>query len=197
MIINKPDYEWRYDPGRRKQTDYLILHHSAGTGSAESVHRYHRDNKNWAGIAYHYYVRLDGSIYEGRPEEWNGGHTRDYNYKSIGVCFEGNFEENEMPPEQIAAGRELVADIRKRYPDISVVRHGDVGATLCPGVNFPMDEILAAPIEPEKPSDYAAIACGKAVAKGIFLGDGQGNYNWAEPISRQDLCVVLDRLGLL
>lgn len=52
-------------------------------------------------------------------------------------------------------------------------------------------------ISPESPSDYAAIACGKAVARGIFLGDGQGNYGWREPVTRQDLCVVLDRLGLL
>lgn len=52
-------------------------------------------------------------------------------------------------------------------------------------------------IAPESPTDYAAAACGKAVAKGIFKGDGQGNYGWAEPVSRQDLCVVLDRIGLL
>lgn len=52
-------------------------------------------------------------------------------------------------------------------------------------------------ISPESPSGYAAIACGKAVARGVFVGNGKGVYNWTEPVTRQDLCVVLDRLGLL
>lgn len=47
------------------------------------------------------------------------------------------------------------------------------------------------------PADYAAESCGKAVGLGIVKGNGKGNYRWEEPISRQDLCVVLDRLGLL
>lgn len=46
-------------------------------------------------------------------------------------------------------------------------------------------------------ANYATVACEKAVAKGIFKGDGEGNYRWEEPITRQDVCVVLDRLGLL
>lgn len=197
MEILKPNYTWRYNPGTRRQTDFLVLHHSAGTGSAEAVHTYHRDKNNWAGIAYHYYVRLDGSIYEGRPENWNGGHTRDYNYRSIGVCFEGNFEERTMPDVQIAAGRELIADIISRYPDIVVKLHKELGATACPGANFPVEDLLSAPITAEKPADYAAAACEKAVAKGVVKGDGNGVYNWSNPVSRQDLCVVLDRLGLL
>lgn len=54
-----------------------------------------------------------------------------------------------------------------------------------------------APVEPESPAAYAASACGKAVSKGIFKGDGQGHYGWNEPVTRQDLCVVLERAGLL
>lgn len=54
-----------------------------------------------------------------------------------------------------------------------------------------------APVEPESPSDYAAAACGKAVAKGVFKGNGNGKYGWQDSVTRQDLCVVLDRLGLL
>ena len=55
----------------------------------------------------------------------------------------------------------------------------------------------AAPIEPESPTAYAAAACGKAAAKGIFKGNGNGKYGWSESVTRQDLCVILDRLGLL
>lgn len=194
MEILKPNYTWRYNPGTRRQTEYLVLHHSAGTGSAEAVHTYHRDKNNWAGIAYHYYIRLDGKIYEGRPENWNGGHTRDYNYNSIGICFEGNFDEREMPDVQIQAGRQLIADIVSRYEGIQIKLHKELNATACPGENFPLEELLKAD---EEPADYAREACRKAIDKGIILGNGKGVYRWTEPITRQDMCVILDRLGLL
>lgn len=73
----------------------------------------------------------------------------------------------------------------KNYPEI--IRKA--------GLNHTKTE--SAPVTPERPADYAAAACGKAVAKGVFLGDGKGNYGWQDPVTRQDLCVVLDRLGLL
>lgn len=74
-----------------------------------------------------------------------------------------------------------------------------VNAKTIRGFATPDYSSKAAPdvIKPESAAEYATLACGKAVAKGIFLGDGQGDYGWPEPVSRQDLCVVLDRLGLL
>lgn len=45
-------------------------------------------------------------------------------------------------------------------------------------------------------SDYAKKACDKAVKLGIVKGDGS-NYNWTKPITKQDLMVILDNLGLL
>ena len=100
----------------------------------ESVHNYHL-SKGWAGIAYHYFVAIDGTIYRGRPEDMQGGHTSGYNSCSIGICAEGNFEEETMGDAQREALRALVMDIRKRYPNILVVRHSDLSATACPGKN--------------------------------------------------------------
>ena len=70
-----------------------------------------------------------------------GGHTTNWNYCSIGVCFEGNFETEQMLAAQIAAGRELVEDIVARYPSIVIGRHSDFGQTACPGKNFPLYRI--------------------------------------------------------
>lgn len=55
----------------------------------------------------------------------------------------------------------------------------------------------SAPDTAERPSAYATEACRRAVNKGIIQGDGNGKYNWREPVTRQDLCVILNRLGLL
>lgn len=52
-------------------------------------------------------------------------------------------------------------------------------------------------VSKDQPSAYAKAACDKAVAKGVISGDGNGNYNWTSPVTRQDLCVILNKLGVL
>ena len=133
-------YNWAYPLRIRRETTDLILHHEAGSGSAQDIHRYHL-SLGWSGIAYHYYVRRDGSIYRGRPENAVGGHTKNYNACSIGVCFEGNFETETMCEAQLDAGLVLVADIKRRYPGILVGGHREYSATACPGKNFPLREL--------------------------------------------------------
>ena len=146
--------KWAHALAERQRTELLVLHHAAGNGSVEAIHREHLD-RGWSGIAYHYYVRKDGAIYRGRPEWATGGHTLGENWRSLGVCFEGNFEIEEMGPEQLKSGGELVADIRARYPGIEVKRHRELGVTACPGENFPFDEILE--YEEEQPVVYAKL----------------------------------------
>ena len=106
MKIVEEVYDWAWQPEQRRATKKLILHHAAGSGlDARAIHRLHRQN-GWAGIGYHYYVQKDGSIHRGRPEDRVGTHAAGHNADSIGVCFEGNFETEEMGPEQFAAGAE-------------------------------------------------------------------------------------------
>lgn len=181
---------------KRTVTDRIILHHAAGNGSVESVHNYHK-SLGWSGIGYHYYVRKDGSIYRGRPEEMVGGHTSGYNYCSIGVCAEGNFETESMSDAQREAIRALVLDIRTRYPDTQTIRHKDVAATACPGKNYPFDYIAAADPDPEdtpvEPTlDWEtekALARDWAMLKGISDGE-RPNDN----VTRQEMWVMLYRL---
>jgi hypothetical protein len=44
---------------------------------------------------------------------------------------------------------------------------------------------------------YADEATEAAKAAGVFAGDGEGNYEWRDPVTRQDLALILSRLGLL
>lgn len=204
MKIIEPDYKWAYRPGERTTTTHLILHHAAWSEcTAETIHRAHLGN-GWAGIAYHYFIRKDGSIYRGRPEEWTGGHTANWNYCSIGICFEGNFESEFMSEAQMEAGQALVADIRSRYPDIIVGKHKDYGCTACPGKNFPFTFIVnpetGNPEDEGSAEDYGASAwaekdCKWAVDIGLFKGDGAGNYNWQDPVTREAMAAVLHRLA--
>lgn len=181
---------------KRTITDRIILHHAAGNGSVETVHNYHK-SLGWSGIGYHYYVRKDGSIYRGRPEDTVGGHTSGYNYCSIGICAEGNFEVDVMSDAQRDAIRALVLDIRTRYPDTQTIRHKDVAATACPGKNYPFDYISAAepdpddtPVEPTLDWETEkALARDWAMIKGISDGERPN-----DPITRQEMWVMLYRL---
>lgn len=196
LNIIEPNYTWNGALTKRTTTDRIILHHAAGNGTAESIHKYHV-SLGWKGIAYHYYVRKDGTIYRGRPEDTVGGHTSGYNSRSIGICAEGNFETDVMSNAQRDAIRELVLDIRTRYPDTQTIKHKDVAATACPGKNYPFDYIAAADPDPEdtpvEPTlDWEtekALARDWAMLKGISDGE-RPNDN----VTRQEMWVMLYRL---
>ncbi len=123
---------------KRQKTDLIVLHHSAGEGSLESVHAAHQRN-GWAGCGYHFYIRKDGKIYVGRPLDKVGAHAKGSNEISVGICFEGNFEKENPAEIQLNSGLELLASLKKSFPYATVVRHSDLMATACPGKNFPFE----------------------------------------------------------
>jgi len=140
MKINDVLLKWKGNLGKRYSTKYIILHHRAGNGDVMSIHQGHLGN-GWSGIGYHFYVRKDGSVYRGRPIGTVGAHCTGYNDKSIGVCFEGNFETEKMTSKQIQSGRELVQHLKGLYPNASIKRHCELGSTACPGRNFEFEKI--------------------------------------------------------
>lgn len=143
LNIIETAWKWASGMDTRKTTNRIVLHHAAvKEASALSIHQSHISN-GWSGIGYHYYIRKDGSIYRGRPENIKGIHAGEANDDSIGICFEGNFESDIMGEAQKNAGIALVADILDRYGNLEIIRHKDVNATACPGRNFPFDEFVA------------------------------------------------------
>lgn len=129
------------DMSTRKATQRIILHHAdAKNCSAEDIHRWHLNN-GWSGAGYHFLVRKDGKVYRLRPEDKVGAHAYGANYNSLGICFEGDYMEEDMPETQKEAGKELVAYLKNKYNITTVQRHRDVCATSCPGDKFPFNEI--------------------------------------------------------
>lgn len=127
----------------RCATDKIIIHHADMLGSVEDIHRVHLE-KGWSGIGYHFYVRRDGNIYRGRPEERIGAHCINNNATSIGVCFEGRYDTvATMPNVQLEAGKELIKYLRDKYPQAKLYKHSDLYATACPGRYFPYDDLIS------------------------------------------------------
>ena len=141
MNIIETNFNYKY-MDTRKSTERIILHHTATTSETpEQIHNYHL-SKGWSGAGYHFYVRKDGKIYRLRPEDKVGAHATNHNYNSIGVCAEGNFENETMSEVQKESLKELVSYLKNKYDINKVQKHKDVQNTSCPGKNFPFDEVV-------------------------------------------------------
>lgn len=105
MNIIEKDYSWAHELSARQVTNLIILHHAAAKSCTVSdVHNWHL-NRGWAGIGYHFFVGKDGSIVRGRPLWAVGAHAESCNWRSVGICFEGDYQiEETMPDAQLQAG---------------------------------------------------------------------------------------------
>lgn len=114
----------------------IILHHRGGQGSIESIHQQHLKN-GWAGVGYNFYIRFSGKVYEGRPLEYVPSHCAGNNSKSIGICLEGDFRKQQPTKLQMDSLRELIKELRAKYPQITkVLNHNDLYATQCPVIDL-------------------------------------------------------------
>lgn len=139
-IIEKT-YKLNGSLATRVKTERIILHHAAASQcSVDDIDRWHKQ-KDYSCIGYHFFIRKDGTIYRGRQENAVGAHAYQNNYNSIGICFEGDFEKEQMTDTQVEAGKELVAYLKNKYNISKVQKHSDVNNTSCPGRNFRFNEI--------------------------------------------------------
>jgi hypothetical protein len=118
----------------------IVLHHAeASKCTVEDINSWHKAN-GWAGIGYHYFVRKDGSVYRGRPDNVVGSHCKGNNIGSLGICFEGNYMKETMPQVQYNAGVELIRYLFNKYGTMKIYGHKELFSTECPGNNFPLDD---------------------------------------------------------
>lgn len=123
----------------------LIVHHIEAEGSnwtIQMINDMHINENGWSMIGYHYYIRLDGSVYKGRPDNAIGAHCQGANTNSLGIAFEGNYDKrSEMPSEQFNAWCELKSYLINKYGSMPVYGHREKGSSECPGKNFPLQKV--------------------------------------------------------
>lgn len=141
----------------------IILHHAeASVCDIKQIHQWHLNN-GWSGCGYHFLVRKDGSIYRGRPENKLGAHTQNNNTGSIGICFEGSYNREQMTQTQLRSGQELVAYLCDKYKlnKAQVYKHKDFNSTDCPGSKFPFEEIKKGAVQIKSYADRLKEECSK------------------------------------
>lgn len=101
--------------------------------NAAAIDAMHKQ-RGWRKIGYHYVVLLDGTIEKGRSEDEIGAHVAGDNANSIGVCYIGGIgkdgngrlvAKDTRTPEQKAAMRKLVGELKLRYPSAVIRGHRD------------------------------------------------------------------------
>lgn len=85
-----------------RKIDTIVIHCSATPegmdyplGSLRADHL----KRGFVDVGYHYYIKKDGTIQEGRPLEKAGAHAQGHNAHSIGICYEGGLDANRKPKD--------------------------------------------------------------------------------------------------
>ena len=122
-------------------TDCIVVHHIGMPNdddvAAATVHEWHL-NQGWAGIGYHFLIRKDGTIEEGRPLGTIGAHVYGENNHTVGINLAGNFEIGAPTEAQKSSAAHLIASLCTIYQldprwQGTVKGHRDLNATACPG----------------------------------------------------------------
>lgn len=122
---------------------HIVVHYSATYSdqdiTAADIDKMHKA-RGWKGIGYHWFIRRDGTLEQGRPENQVGAHVGGQNTGKLGICWAGGLERgasnkgvNNMTDEQEATLIKQIRAMLKRYPGAEVVGHRDLAATQCPG----------------------------------------------------------------
>jgi hypothetical protein len=138
----------------------IVIHHTHGLNAdpdpartIREIHRFHTIDRGWGDIGYNFLIDSAGAIYEGRTNERGGdvcagedasgrgvvgAHARTKNRGSIGIALLGTYDDVRPTDAAVDALRDLVAGLAVRHGlDVaaadSILGHGDVAATTCPG----------------------------------------------------------------
>jgi len=126
-----------------RKIDKIIIHCS-GTPElkdfdVEDIRDWHVNGNSWSDVGYHFIIKLDGTIQDGRPIKNIGAHVKGKNRSSIGVCYIGGMNrdmtnwKDTRTEKQKESLLELINDLKERFPNTLVYGHKDfTNKKLCP-----------------------------------------------------------------
>ena len=126
-----------------RQIRKIIIHCTATPEGrdvdAEEINRWHK-NRGFSQIGYHYIIKLDGTIEEGRSVHMVGAHTKGHNTGSLGIVYAGGIDNKKKPkdtrtPEQDTALTNLLSYLLSKYPDATIHGHNEFSNKACPSFN--------------------------------------------------------------
>lgn len=128
---------------KRNRTEKIIIHCSATKPTmdigASDIDRWHRE-RGWLKIGYHYVIKRDGQLEEGRDIEDVGAHAKGHNASSVGICMVGGVDENMKPEDNFTDEQWITLEttvdmLEEKYSGVEVIGHNDVSSKACPSFN--------------------------------------------------------------
>jgi N-acetylmuramoyl-L-alanine amidase len=117
--------------------DGIVIHCSAtdssrdiGVGEITSWHV----AKGWTTCGYHFVIRRNGVLEDGRPVEVPGAHVHGHNARTLGICLVGGLDQKQCAcvdfpsaysPAMDATLAKLVKRLLQRWPKATVLGHRD------------------------------------------------------------------------
>lgn len=114
----------------------LVIHASATYPSMDVdinwIRDIHVNQNHWSDVGYHYFIRRDGIVEKGRPENIKGAHVGGGgNSNSLGICMAGGLKEGTNVPEDNFTDKQyttltgLLTRLHEQYPDAKLMGHND------------------------------------------------------------------------
>lgn len=129
----------------RKSTEAIFVHCSATRPEQDvgvrEIRQWHKQ-LGWLDVGYHFIIKRDGTVEEGRPIEAVGSHVKGWNEKSIGICLVGGVDSKMQPDanftkEQMESLKHMLETLKQTlYPNIIFKAHHDVAPKACPSFNL-------------------------------------------------------------
>jgi len=152
----------KFDPLSKHRVEGVIIHHSGVEDAPRGVHAVlaferHHLSKGWDGIAYNWLVDETGTIFEGRGWDARGGATKNWNSKSISICYTG-WGFKEPSPNVLESISTLLVEAESHFgKPLWVSTHRRKGSTDCPG-DWLGNWVEGGMVPAKKPSDAGWVA---------------------------------------
>lgn len=126
-----------------REIEEIIIHCSATRADMDYVdvdwvRKIHVEQRGWRDVGYHYFIKRDGVVEQGRPITQVGAHTKGHNSRSVGICYAGGLDANHDPednrtPEQVDSMQRLITELMEAIPTIEEVSgHNEYSSKACP-----------------------------------------------------------------
>ena len=132
---------------KREKTDTLAIHCSATPATmdigVEKIKEWHVKENGWEDVGYHFIITRSGELQTARPEEYQGAHAPQVNFRSLAVCLIGGTDnnqqwENNFTDEQFTTLKSLILDLTERYEIKKIIGHYQVDDRKeCPSFDVP------------------------------------------------------------
>ncbi len=117
-----------------RRIDWVVIHcsdtFSAQDIGVEDIRYWHTKGNGWSDVGYHFVIKRDGTVEEGRDIKRVGAHTYGFNNHSIGICWVGGKSDDGGPEdnrteEQEKSLRGIVDRMLSAFPDAVLMGHND------------------------------------------------------------------------